>query len=230
MRVLLTNDDGIDAPGLQALIEAIPDDLETFVVAPLRPMSECGHRVTTRAPLAVEKRGPERFAVDGTPADCVRVALTRLMEDRPDVIFSGINSGGNLGVDVFISGTVAAVREGVFHEVPGIALSHHLRDGRRLDWEWASRCAVQVIGEWREAAENRAGYWNVNLPHLKETSGPAPERVFCEPSRHPLPVAFREDEDGRLIYCGKYNRRQGEERSDVAECFRGKIAITRFSR
>src|SRR5262249_28696264 len=106
MRLLLTNDDGIAADGLAALEAAARPRGELTVAPPLHVCSGCGHRVTTGTPLRVEEHGPGRFAVDGTPADCVRVALHALGGGF-DFVLSGINAGGNLGADVFHSGTVA---------------------------------------------------------------------------------------------------------------------------
>jgi hypothetical protein len=118
MKLLLTNDDGIDAPGLAALAAAAEQLGEAVVVAPLEGHSGCGHRVTTDEELTILGRGVSRFAVDGTPADCVRVALHSLAPEASHVL-AGINAGGNLGADVWISGTVAAVREAVWLLAPG---------------------------------------------------------------------------------------------------------------
>src|SRR5204862_6181773 len=112
MRLLLTNDDGILAPGLQALLETARQLGDPLVVAPVEAQSGCSHRVTTDGPLSVERREPGRYAIDGTPADCVRVGLHRLAPDSAWVL-SGINAGGNLGAAVWHSGTVAAAREAV---------------------------------------------------------------------------------------------------------------------
>src|SRR5262245_16337136 len=103
MRFLLSNDDGVDAPGLQALFHAAARIGEPVVVAPTEALSGCSHRVTTSGPLRLVRRGPDRYAVDGTPADCVRVALHQVVRDRVWIL-SGINAGGNLGVDVYHSG------------------------------------------------------------------------------------------------------------------------------
>src|SRR4051794_10274275 len=109
MKFVLTNDDGIDAPGLAALLAATTRlaQSERVVVAPSEAQSGCSHRVTTDTPLIVESRGDGQFAVRGTPADCVRVALLRAAPDT-EWILSGVNAGGNLGADVYLSGTVAA--------------------------------------------------------------------------------------------------------------------------
>src|SRR5262249_2772233 len=122
MKLLLTNDDGIDAPGLRALFDAAVLLGEPVVVAPVEAHSGCSHRVTPHAPLRVSLRPPGRSAIDGTPADCVRVALHDVAPDAVWVL-AGINQGGNLGADVHHSGTVAAVREAVLHGYRGIALS-----------------------------------------------------------------------------------------------------------
>ena len=119
MHFLLTNDDGIHAPGLAALAEAIrlrPDSTLT-IVAPSTEQSQCGHRVTTREPITVTQHGADRYSVDGTPADCVRIALFALGL-APDFVISGVNAGGNLGQDLHISGTVAGAREAAFHGLP----------------------------------------------------------------------------------------------------------------
>src|SRR5436853_563150 len=106
MRFLLTNDDGIDAPGLSALIEAARELGEVAIVAPERTHSGCGHQVTTHGPIQLRRLAANRLAITGTPADCVRLALHSLAPDF-DWVLSGVNAGGNLGADVFHSGTVA---------------------------------------------------------------------------------------------------------------------------
>src|SRR2546423_933778 len=133
MKLLLTNDDGIDAPGLAALADAADGLGEIAIVAPVQAHSGCSHRVTTQEPIAVETRDDRRAAVHGTPADCVRVALHRYYPGF-DWVLAGINSGGNLGADVYLSGTVSAVREAVLHGRPGIAFSCYKR--RELDFDW----------------------------------------------------------------------------------------------
>src|ERR1700734_3879163 len=116
MHFLLTNDDGIHAPGLAALervIQALPGVTVT-VFAPAAEQSQCGHRVTTREQFRVTRQAERRYSVEGTPADCVRAALYGFAI-RPDFVISGINAGGNMGQDLYISGTVAAAREAAFH-------------------------------------------------------------------------------------------------------------------
>ena len=129
-RILVTNDDGVHAPGLKALLriaKALSKDV--WVVAPEHEQSATSHSLTLRRPLRARRIGPRRFAVDGTPTDCVLVALHRLMNDKPaDLVLSGVNHGANLGEDVTYSGTIAAAMEGALLGVRSIALSQ-MRDG-----------------------------------------------------------------------------------------------------
>jgi 5'-nucleotidase len=220
---LLTNDDGWDSPGLNALRQAALELGQCRVVAPIECHSSWGHRVTTGAPIAVEAMGEDIVAVGGTPADCVRLALHHLAP-RPRWIFSGINAGGNLGADVFHSGTVAAVREGVLHGVPGIALSHYIARGRTVDWALAARWARVVLHRIVVFSWEPGTFWNVNFPHLP-AGGPDPDIVFCPLDRSPLPIDYRE-EGGRFVYAGNYQQRAREPGADVDVCFGGRIAVT----
>src|SRR5881392_1223713 len=141
MRFLLTNDDGISAPGIQALAEAARALGSVTVVAPVAPCSTCSHQATTHRPIQAHAHGPDAIAVEGWPVDCVRVAL-RGLELPVDWVLSGINAGGNLGADVYVSGTVAAVREAALLGKPGVALSHYKR--REMDFDWV-RAAGWVL-------------------------------------------------------------------------------------
>src|SRR6195952_4028724 len=124
MKFLVTNDDGIDAPGLTALVAAARCCGEPVVVAPSGPQSGVSHAVTWHEGVRLEPRGQNRFAVHGTPADCTRLGLLHAVPDAKWIL-SGINHGANLGADVHYSGTVAAVREAVLHGWPGIAVSYY---------------------------------------------------------------------------------------------------------
>ncbi len=225
MRVLLTNDDGIDAPGLQALEAAAAELGDLVVVAPCDAQSGCGHRVTTHAPLQPVARGEARFALDGTPADCVRLALSGLT-GTPEWVLSGINAGGNLGADVYHSGTVAAVREAALHGVPGVAVSHYRRRGADFDWPRAARWTRSLLADLVARPHEPGTFWNVNLPHLL-TAEADPEVVFCPLEIAPLPLRFFE-EAGRYLYDGDYHKRQRGSGGDVDVCFSGHIAVTKL--
>lgn len=142
--ILVTNDDGVQAPGLAALADALTELGDVRVVAPEREQSASSHSLTLRNPLrAVELRAGVH-AVSGTPADCVNLAVTRLLGRRPDLVVSGINRGANLGDDVFYSGTVAGAREGCFHGVPSLAVSLAVRDLADADFVHAAAYALRV--------------------------------------------------------------------------------------
>jgi 5'-nucleotidase len=226
MRLLLTNDDGIDAPGLHALESAAREFGEVVVVAPADAHSGCGHRVTTDSAMRVERHGPGRLAVHGTPADCVRVALHGLVP-AVDWVLAGINAGGNLGADVHHSGTVAAVREAVLHGRPGVALSHYRRRGLAYDWDRTGRCALRVLRDLLPTPPAPGVFWNVNFPHLN-AADPDPPVIACSLDPSPLPLSYRCDGD-LWHYDGDYHGRSRRPGADVDVCFGGQISLTRLS-
>ncbi len=235
--ILLTNDDGFQSEGLLALKNAVQFALpqETIVtVAPSSQQSQIGHQVTTETPIKVDQHHENMFAVAGTPADCVRVALFGL-SIKPDLILSGINHGGNLGHDIPISGTVAAVREGAYHGIPGIAFSQYFKQEIPFNWiRSASRVELvlkQLVPD--QDLKSPLSCYNVNLPSI-DAKAEEPERHITLPSMHPLPVAFEDISDsnhqcGRLFrYTGAYSHRDFEPGSDVECCFGGNISISKL--
>ena len=222
MRILVTNDDGWDAPGLAALKTLAGQLGEVFVLAPKDPHSYAGHRVTEDCPLVLAETGTREFSLTGTPADCVRVAVTTLFPDV-DWVLSGINRGGNLGADIFTSGTVAAVREAALLGRPGIAISQYVRKGVGLDWGRSVELALPVVAQLIAEGCPTKGYWNVNLPHLdssEETSV-----IRCDPDNEPLDVRFRQEGD-RFHYAGSYRERRRTPGRDVEHCFGGSITVS----
>jgi 5'-nucleotidase len=224
MKIVLTNDDGIDAPGIRALQKAMNG--KGLIVAPKDHLSGCSHQVTTTQPIRVQRRSQLEYAIAGTPADCVRIALTHLCQDVKFVL-SGINAGGNLGVDAYISGTIAAVREAAFHRIPGVAVSHYRKGKRNVDWDVAARWTAGVLADLLKRPTQPGTFWNVNLPHL-EPGDPDPDVVFCEPSTQPLPVNYR-IEGEHFHYVGEYAKRDRTPGTDVDICFSGRIAVTQLS-
>ena len=158
--ILVTNDDGIHAPGLAALAEALGELGETWVIAPEREQSACGHALTLHRPLRTAQMGERRFAVNGTPSDCVNLAVLGFLPERPALVASGINHGGNLGDDVTYSGTVSAAMEATLLGVPAIAVS--LLDGGDL----SHAAAVARVVAMRVLVEGlpRKTLLNVNVP------------------------------------------------------------------
>ncbi|MES2737550.1 MAG: 5'/3'-nucleotidase SurE [Verrucomicrobiota bacterium] len=229
MHFLLTNDDGIDAPGLAALaaaIKAIPG-AQVSIVAPPAEYSMCGHRVTTHEVLHVEERGPRRWAVGGTPADCVRIGLFAL-DLKPDWVISGVNAGGNLGQDVVISGTVAAAREAAYHGIAAMAFSHYMIRGLEMDWPRISTWVMELTGRLSGERLHDGEFWNVNFPHLPPGPLPMPEVVRCYPERLPLKVAYQAAPDGGYHYTASYAERPRIPGSDVEVCFGGQISVSRL--
>jgi 5'-nucleotidase len=224
MKLLLTNDDGINSEGLAILLEAAKTFGEPFVVAPASHQSGCSHTVTTGRGVRIEPRGDHRLAVHGTPADCVRVGLLKVVPDATWVL-SGINHGGNLGADVHYSGTVAAVREAVLHGWHGIAISHYRKKGLEYDWIRTAAWTNRVLGELLSRPWEAGTFWNVNLPHLLPDE-PDPEIVFCPLDPHPLPLSYRHEE-GMHYYDGDYHARKRTRGADVDVCFGGRIAVTK---
>ena len=203
MRILLTNDDGIYAPGLTALERQLRDFGEVTVAAPLTEQSGVGHAITYLTPLMArevftEDRTPRGWAVEGSPADCVKLAICALLPERPDLVVSGINSGLNAGINVLYSGTVAAAIEGAFFGITSIAVSLEYTDAPRYDV--AAQLAAGVIEELIKQ-ENAAGHlYNLNIPTraLTESS----ELKFVPMSTAPWGEDFqaRLDPRGRPYY------------------------------
>src|SRR5438034_8294014 len=131
--ILVTNDDGISAAGLSALAAALDELGEVYVVAPEREQSAVGHALTLHRPLRVDQVGERRFAVNGTPSDCVNLAILGLLPERPVLVASGVNHGSNLGDDVTYSGTVSAAMEGTLLGVPSMAVSQADPDGASFE-------------------------------------------------------------------------------------------------
>lgn len=223
MVLVLTNDDGIDAPGIWALLNAVEG--KGMIVAPQQPLSGCSHQVTSHRPIAVEQRAENAYAIAGTPADCTRLALRHLCHGA-EVVLSGINTGGNLGTDIYHSGTVAAVREAALLRVPGIAISHFIRRGMAIDWAIATRLTQRVLKTLLSLPQEEGTFWNVNLPHLAPTD-PEPELVFCSLCTQPLPTDYQRVEEG-FVYVGQYPQRARDPGADVDVCFSGQIAVTKI--
>ncbi len=231
--IILTNDDGIGEPGILALERSVRAALQiqpdlgqaVAVVAPDAPQSGCGHQVTTADPIGLAQQTNNSWAIGGTPADCTRVALWHLYPETRWVL-SGINAGGNMGSDVYISGTVAAVREAALHRIPAIAFSHYRNGKQAYDWERATAWTTKLLLDLMTRPYEPGTYWNINFPHLLPAA-PEPTIVFCGACTQPLPVVFAVSGD-QLTYCAKYGDRQRDADADVAVCLGGNIAVTQL--
>ena len=167
-RILLSNDDGIDAPGLK-ILERVARSLskDVWIVAPEHEQSGASHSLTLRSPLRIRKVGPKRFAVDGTPTDCALLAINKIMRDKPPtLLLSGINWGGNMGEDMTYSGTVAVAMEGTLLGVPSIAFSLALANGAKPIWDACAAHLPDVIRGLAARTWPANTLMNVNVPNL----------------------------------------------------------------
>jgi 5'-nucleotidase len=173
MRILLTNDDGIYAPGLRALRSELQHFAEVIVVAPATEQSAVGHSITLLTPLIIqevadEDNRPLGWAVEGKPADCVKLALVELLDKPPDLLISGINAGSNAGVNVIYSGTVAAAIEGAFFDLPSMAVSLEYTKLVNLDFPRAAKIARKVIDSILRQQPGPGTLFNINIPSLEK--------------------------------------------------------------
>lgn len=171
MKILLTNDDGIDAPGIKALWNSLKDVANLVVAAPARQQSATSHSITVFHPIWVTEQSFDDarisgWRIGGTPADSVKIALDSLMDDKPDLVVSGINHGPNLGTDVLYSGTVSAAVEGAMHGIPAIAVS--LATDDEPDFSTAAAFCRQLVSQALEQKLPRFTLLNVNVPPLPQ--------------------------------------------------------------
>ncbi|MEX2449195.1 MAG: 5'/3'-nucleotidase SurE [Solirubrobacterales bacterium] len=238
MRVLLTNDDGISAPGLQAARRELRelDGVELDVIAPDSNRSATARSITTRSPLSVEEvefgDGDRGFATDGTPVDCVRFADLGLGAARPDLIVSGINHGSNLGDDITYSGTVAAALEGIVLGIPAVAFSQQSSGGGmgyvsgRFDFGVAAAFAAQLVRRLVEEPMPPETLVNVNFP-AGEPSGVEVTKLGKRLYDDELKLVS-EDEGGRRHYeiYGFEPSYRDEPGTDLSAVAQGRISVT----
>ncbi|KPZ22658.1 5'/3'-nucleotidase SurE [Pseudomonas coronafaciens] len=199
-RILLTNDDGINAPGLE-ILERIACQLaeEVWVVAPLLDQSGTSHSLSLHTPLRLSFHGKRRFAVTGTPGDCVAMALGHsLSHDRPDVILSGVNKGANLGVETVFSGTVGAAMTGLLFDIPSIALSQATTKNMPIAWEVAARYGPGVITQLMDMSWPGDVCLNVNFPD-HPLNAVRPLKLTCQGAGRMDGVAVSSARDPRGI-------------------------------
>jgi 5'-nucleotidase len=225
--ILITNDDGYRAPGLVALREAVKDLGDVQVIAPDRERSACGQGITIKGPLTVEKIDDTTLAVDGTPADCVVLALANLLPKHPNVILSGINRGANLGDDVYYSGTVGGAREAAFWGIPAAACSLVTR-GKPLDFTEAAKYSRRVCEILLTNPPASGVLLNLNVP-----DGPASEVHGIKVTRqgmrgHASGVSVTKDSRGRAFYwiAEPFDKWDAADGDDMAAIRAGYASIT----
>ena len=198
MKILVSNDDGYLATGINVLADHLSEIADVVVVAPDRNRSAASNSLTLNDPLRVSKVAENRYRVNGTPSDCVHLALTGFLDEEPDLVVSGINHGANLGDDVIYSGTVAAAMEGRFLGLPTIAVS---LVGHKLEYfDTAARVATELVQRLEKDPLPSEFIFNVNVPnrHYDELTGMQVARLgFRHKSE---PVVKSEDPHGRTIF------------------------------
>ncbi len=234
MHVLITNDDGPESDGLTALYTALEAHADVSVVVPDRERSVCSHTARLDGPIAVATYRHDEIGdihlVDGSPADCVRLALAALLSRPVDWVISGINRGANIGIDVVYSGTVAAAREAAIQGTPAIAFSQFVRPQTPPDWKQASRLAAMLFDHLTQLGPLRPHYWNVTFPApgasqelpgvdvVRLSTDALPLSYAKEPPTAAVPVGYR--------YTGVFLDRPQPEGTDVQAVFSGRVSVT----
>jgi 5'-nucleotidase len=223
-RILVTNDDGVHSEGIKALADALKSLGDITVVAPIQEASAIGHALTLRRPLRIDTIGPNVFAVDGTPTDCVNLAITHVLKGKPDLIVSGINKGWNLGDDVTYSGTVSGALEGALLEIPSIAVStQRIKD--ECEFGPSATAAATVAQAVLERGMPKFTLLNINVP-IGASKG---FRVTVQAKRnHVTVVDARMDPRHREYYWIEEGQNDWEphDRSDYQAVRDGYISIT----
>lgn len=225
--ILLSNDDGYAAPGLQALIEAFAGSGEIYVAAPLQNQSGKGHSITISDPVWIgERKQPgivAGWAIEATPATSARLGLDKLVPRRPDLVISGINRGENLGTSVYLSGTLGAAREAAFDRIPALAVS--MEGNAPEDYARTAAYVRELVGQLRAQGALQPGlFLNVNAPK-GEPRGVRVTRLSVKPSQQLFQRA--ETPRGRTLYWTDYEQvKDDAEDTDVGAFFRGYVTLT----
>ena len=223
-RILVTNDDGVNAEGIRALADGLASLGEVTIVAPIQEASAIGHALTLRRPLRIERVAERVFAIDGTPTDCVNIAITHILHGKPDLIVSGINKGWNLGDDVTYSGTVSGALEGALLGIPSIAISaERVKDD--AEFGPAAKAATLVAEAVLDRGMPKFTLLNINVPRGANKGF----RVTVQAKRnHVTVVSQRMDPRHRAYYWIEEGENQWEphDRSDYQAVRDGYISIT----
>lgn len=238
MRILVANDDGIQAAGIKALVESLSQEHEVHVVAPTKERSAMGHALTLHRPLRVEKL-PENYfknvkhsyTIDGTPTDCIKIALNKILDFTPDLVVSGINHGPNMGKDIIYSGTVSIAMEGSIYGIKSIAFS--LNDMKMKDFEEEAKYVPQIVNQLLALGDkwNSDTLFNVNIPSLEGLPDNKPKGIKFAPLGRRMytdDYDHRVDPRGRSYYwlAGEIVEKDRNPQSDVVLCKDGHITIT----
>ena len=233
MRILLTNDDGVYAPGLRALRSELQKLGNVIVVAPATEQSAAGHSVTITAPLVVqevldEANRPMGWAVEGRPADCVKLAVRELLPEAPDLVVSGLNAGSNAGINVLYSGTVAAAIEAAFFRITSIACSLEVTKARPADYATAAAHSRTVIEQLIARQPPAGSLFNINVPDLERGPIRGVRAVPQNLAAYEETFDRRRDPRGRLYFWtgASFHCPAPHPDSDVTALAEGWITVT----
>lgn len=223
-RILVTNDDGVHSEGIQTLADALAPLGEVTIVAPVQEASAIGHALTLRHPLRLERLRPSVYSVDGTPTDCVNVAIAHVLHGKPDLIVSGINKGWNLGDDVTYSGTVGGALEGALLGIASLAVSTQNKDNE-FEFVAAARAAATIAEAVLERGMPRFTLLNINVPFLPHRGF----RATVQARRNHVTVVNKRVDPRRRAYFwieeGE-NEWEPHDRSDYQAVRDGYVSIT----
>jgi 5'-nucleotidase len=228
LKILISNDDGIDAPGIAALFEHLSRIWTVTVAAPPQNMSGASHSVTSQDPIFVtesEKNGSKWYSIKATPASCIRLALECLLKEPPDFVITGINRGENMGTVTFYSATNSAAREAAFKGIPSIAVN--LARGKTMDYGPAAEFIVDLVRALKDKPMKPGTFINVNVPNLPKDQI---KGVLVVPQDTRAPIEFYErrvNPSGQVYYWNYYkNHEPGTDKTDVWALHNGYISLT----
>ena len=230
MKILLTNDDGYNAPGILALDEALSPVHEVLIVAPDQDKSAVSHSISLNKPLRIEKvklhNGREAYSLPGTPVDCIKLGLFEFFPKAPDLIISGINPGTNTGVNINYSGTVGAAREGAINKITSIAVSVK-KTGKTMDFKGIARFMVGFIEKFQGISLPPGTFLNINAPDIPIRES-TPVRITRQ-AQNNVSEGFEKRLDPRnrdYYWYGEINRSDSEEGTDIHALSLSAISIT----
>ncbi len=234
MRILLSNDDGIHSYGITTLARKLSEHHEVYVVAPDRERSAAGHSLTLHHPLRVESMefgyddGVKAWTTNGTPGDCVKIALNAVLEKKPDLLISGINNGPNLGADILYSGTVSAAMEGAVLGYPSIAVSLCGAEGNITDFSYASDFIAKFVPSIAGINFPKKTILNINIPTVEPAEIVGIKITTLGTRMYTDRYEKRVDPRGKLYYwlAGEFLDTCEEENSDIIAIKNNKISIT----
>lgn len=235
MRILISNDDGVYAPGILNLSESLRAAHEVYVVAPLEERSTTGHTLSLDNPLRVVEidKSKNIFGCSGYPADCTIMGFGHVMRARPDIVISGINRGANLAQDIYYSGTAAAAREGIFHGIPGIAVSLSCGFGHLEENEYHFQTASDFILNILDKKElldtvQKNQLININVPNLPKDKIQGVKLTELGFRKYSEDITCRQDFRGRDYFWigGIYKGFEGDEKTDCFAVENGYISVT----